>query len=101
VWSTLLRLGIAADQFVLWNAFPWHSFDARAGMLSNRIRQRPNWPLAGPHYGLSSIFSGCAIRSARPRRCVATPISVARAAPSSGGAAVFRQQIASLLSGFS
>src|SRR6266446_1673462 len=36
VWSTLLQLELSPEQFVLWNAFPWHSFDSHRGILSNR-----------------------------------------------------------------
>jgi uracil-DNA glycosylase len=37
VWGTLLGLDVKPEKFVLWNAFPWHSFDSRRGILSNRM----------------------------------------------------------------
>jgi uracil-DNA glycosylase len=36
VWNALLELGLSSEQFVLWNAFPWHPFNAKRGLLTNR-----------------------------------------------------------------
>ena len=102
VWSALLRLGIAADQFVLWNAFPWHSFDARAGMLSNRIPTKAELAAGTPTLrAFIDLFP--AVRFVAVGRVSASQLPSASRVrhPSSGGAALFRQQIASLLSGLS
>ena len=99
VWSTLLRLGIAADQFVLWNAFPWHSFNARTGMLSNRVPTKAQLAAGTPTLrAFIDLFP--AVRFVAVGRVAASQLPSASSVrhPSSGGAALFRQQIASLLS---
>src|SRR5947208_138064 len=59
VWNTLSQLGLPPEQFVLWNAFPWHSFNRHRGMLSNRWRTRPERAVGLPALkAFSSLFPG-------------------------------------------
>ncbi len=98
VWSTLLKLGLKPEQFVLWNAFPWHSFDPRRGLLSNRTPNKSEQSA-----GLSVLK---AFLDLFPRDEVVALGNVAASQlkelnvetrrvrhPASGGARLFRQQI--------
>lgn len=35
-WGCLLKMGIDARQFVIWNTFAWHPYNPARGLLSNR-----------------------------------------------------------------
>jgi uracil-DNA glycosylase len=90
------------DEFVLWNAFPWHSFDPHRGRLSNRMPNK------------SEQFSGRPVLKAFlelfpcPQIVALGKIAAAQLAhlglnahsvrhPASGGAKLFRQQIARIV----
>jgi uracil DNA glycosylase superfamily protein len=102
VWGTLLRLGLKPDQFVLWNAFPWHSFDPRRGMLSNRMPNKSERSAGLPVLkaflelfpcdqivALGKIAAGQLQKLGINAHCVRHPAS--------GGARLFRAQIAEIL----
>jgi hypothetical protein len=102
VWSSLLGLGLKPGQFVLWNAFPWHSFDQRRGMLSNRMPTRKE-----RSDGLSVLE---AFLELFPCNQIVALGKVAESQlkqlniqcycvrhPASGGARLFRQQIGKML----
>jgi hypothetical protein len=104
VWGMLLRLGFTPDEFVLWNAFPWHSFDPGRGLLSNRMpnksEQAAGLPVLGSFVGLfgcEQVIALGKIAAAQLRelginaRCVRHPAS--------GGAKLFREQIATVVRG--
>ena len=102
VWVALLRLGLKPGQFVLWNAFPWHSFDRRRGMLSNRTPNESERSAGLPVLkGFLKLF---------PCKQVVVLGKIAAAQleelgvgahyvrhPASGGARLFRAQIAEIL----
>jgi uracil-DNA glycosylase len=102
VWGTLLRLGLQPDQFVLWNAFPWHSFDPRRGLLSNRMPNESERSAGLPAlkaflelFLCEQVVALGKIASAQLKQLGVNTHCVRH--PASGGAKLFRQQIAKIV----
>ena len=102
VWGTLLRLGLKPDQFVLWNAFPWHSFDPRRGILSNRMpnksEQAAGLPVLKAFLELFPCEQVVALGKIAAAQLEQLGVNAHCARhPASGGARLFRQQIAKIV----
>ena len=102
VWGALLRLGLKPDQFVLWNAFPWHSFDPRRGPLSNRMPNKSEQLSGRPVlkdflelFPCEQIVALGKIAGAQLEQLGVKAHCVRH--PASGGAKLFRQQIAKIV----
>ena len=102
VWGALLRLGLKPDQFVLWNAFPWHSFDPRRGLLSNRMPNKSEQLSGRPVlkaflelFPCEQIIALGKIAAAQLEE-LEVDLQYVRH-PASGGAKLFRQQIARIV----
>jgi uracil-DNA glycosylase len=103
VWSALLHLGLSPKQFVLWNAFPWHSFDLRRGMLSNRTptkaERATGLPLLRTFLKLFPCDQVVALGSIAAVQLEEVGVDAHGVRhPASGGAKLFRQQIAEIVS---
>jgi uracil-DNA glycosylase len=102
VWSTLLRLELSAAEFVLWNAFPWHSFDPRRGRLSNRTptnsEQSAGIPVLKAFLDLFPCHEVVALGriAAGQLKDLAVSARYVRH-PASGGAKLFRHQVAKIV----
>ena len=102
VWGTLLQHSLGPDQFVLWNAFPWHSLDPRHGMLSNRMPNKSEQP-AGllvlkaflELFECEQVVALGKIAATQLEKLSVHAHCVRH--PASGGAKLFRQQIAELV----
>jgi uracil-DNA glycosylase len=102
VWGTLLRLGLKPEQFVLWNAFPWHSFDSRRGMLSNRMPNKSERTAGLPVlkaflelFPCDQVVALGKIAAAQLEEFNVNAHCIRH--PASGGARLFRQQIAEIV----
>lgn len=102
IWGTLLRLGLEPEQFVLWNAFPWHSFNSRRGKLSNRMPNKSERS-AGLTvletflnlFPCDEIVALGKIAASQLKELNVESQGVRH--PASGGARLFRQQIAKIV----
>jgi len=102
VWVALLRLGLKPDQFVLWNAFPWHSFDSHRSMLSNRMPNKSEQAAGLPVltaflelFPCNQVVALGKIAAAQLQKLGVNAHCVRH--PASGGARLFRAQIAEIL----
>jgi Uracil DNA glycosylase superfamily len=102
VWDALLRFGMKPDQFVLWNAFPWHSFEPHRGMLSNRTPNKSEGSAGLPVlkaflelFPCDQVVALGKIASAQLEKLDVDAQCIRH--PASGGAKLFRQQIAALV----
>ena len=99
IWGTLLKLGLPPEQFVLWNAFPWHSFDSGRGMLSNRTPTKVERSAGLPMLEAFLEFFPCSYIVALGKVAASQLENLNIEAhyvrhPASGGAKLFRRQIA-------
>jgi len=102
VWGALLKIGVLPDEFVLWNAFPWHSFNPHRGALSNRmpnkseqLRGRPVLKAFLELFPCPQIVALGKIADAQLKQVGVNAQCVRH--PASGGAKLFRQQIARIV----
>ena len=105
VWGTLLKIGVLPDEFVLWNAFPWHSFDPHRGLLSNRMPNKSEQLSGRPVlkafvelFPCEQIVALGKIAAAQLEQLGVNAHCVRH--PASGGAKLFRQQIAKIVRHF-
>jgi uracil-DNA glycosylase len=101
VWLALLKMGVLPDEFVLWNAFPWHSFDPRRGLLSNRTpnksEQLSGRPVLKAFLELFPCEQIVALGKIAVAQLEQLGVNAHRVRhPASGGAKLFRQQIAKI-----
>ncbi len=102
VWGALLKIGVPPNEFVLWNAFPWHSFDPHRGLLSNRIPNKSEQLSGRPVlkaflelFPCEQIVALGKIAGAQLEELGVNAQCVRH--PASGGAKLFRQQIARIV----
>jgi uracil-DNA glycosylase len=102
VWNALLELGLSNEQFVLWNAFPWHPFNAKRGLLTNRKPSADELRHGAPILERMLELFRCETVIAMGLVAAAQLERIGRGAtrvrhPANAGAALFRKQLGDAL----
>ena len=102
VWGALLKIGVLPEEFVLWNAFSWHSFDPRRGLLSNRMPNKSEQLSGRPVLKAFLALFACKQIVALGKIAAAQLNQLGFDAhcvrhPASGGARLFRHQITEIV----
>jgi hypothetical protein len=102
VWGCVRELGLPPREVVPWNAFAWHPYDPRAGLLSNRMPTG-----AELEHGLAALAAfidlvphARFVAVGRLAAATLARLGVGAALvrhPASGGAALFRAQLAQIV----
>jgi hypothetical protein len=104
VWGFLVENGIDPRSVVLWNAFPWHPYQPKKGLLSNRTPS--DGELSAGHQVLQRLLSigqfeqivAVGEKSFAQLQQLQLPATKVRH-PANGGAGKFRAQLLELLKG--
>ncbi len=101
MWGAIVELGIDPYEVVLWNAVPWHPYNPKKGLLSNRTPLQGEMEAGLKHLktfiGLFENVNVVAVG----RKCEQslTELNIAHTGvrhPANGGASRFREQMAQL-----
>jgi uracil-DNA glycosylase len=99
VWEEIIRTGLDPKRFLLWNAFPWHSYQSRKGLLSNRSPSREEVKKGDRALKAFMALFGIKTVITLGKRAEEQTVRLGIPArkfrhPASGGAAKFRSQFA-------
>lgn len=98
VWGTMLKLGVPAGGFVLWNIFPWHAYNPRNGMLSNRTPTNAELTVSLPILQrFLQLFHGEQVVALGRLAAAHLPAATHMRHPASGGHSIFRRQMAAFV----